>query len=143
MRTELAVSFHKEMQAARMAWARNDLKACFSYLERAHILGQRNLWSHFLTHAWMLRVGWRQRDYHEVFGQILRLVATVPGALIGWVPAGNTGGAKVPALKPMPLPPEFKPYFAKHSMLRSILIRLAVISVVIALVVVARWYGWL
>ncbi|MCH8544871.1 MAG: DUF3703 domain-containing protein [Alcanivorax sp.] len=135
MRAELAAAFREEMKKARAARANGDIKACLKYLERAHVLGQRNLWPHILTHAWMLRVGWRQRDYREVFGQILRLAATVPGALTGWVPAGNTGRANVSALRRMPIPAEFRPYFADQSMLRSVLIRLSAIALLVVLAI--------
>ncbi|RUO34839.1 DUF3703 domain-containing protein [Aliidiomarina soli] len=135
MKPELATAFNKEMTDARMAWTARDLSTCFRSLERAHILGQRNLWPHILTHGWMLRVGWARCDYREVVGQILRLIATLPGALFGWVPEGNTGGANVSALKPMPVPDEFKPYFAKNSMLKGMLLRVLIISVIMVLMI--------
>lgn len=52
----------------------------------------------------MLRIGWRRRDWREVRGQVIRLAA---GGLLSWLnrlPAGNTGGANVPATRTMPLP---------------------------------------
>ena len=115
LKPALAEAFSREMTAARAAWAAGDPDATFGFLERAHILGQRDFLPHVLTHAWMLRVGWRRRDRREILGQVLRLVATIPGAVFGWVPAGNTGGANVSALKPMPIPAEFAPYFADRS----------------------------
>ncbi|OYX73620.1 MAG: hypothetical protein B7Y81_02595 [Caulobacter sp. 32-67-35] len=47
----------------------------------------------------MLRAGVAQRDWIEVRGQVLRLAA---GGLLSWLqllPRGNTGRARVPALK--------------------------------------------
>jgi hypothetical protein len=76
----------------------------------------------------MLRVGWHRRDGREIFGQVLRLVATLPGAPFGWVPAGNTGGANVSALRPMPMPPEFAHHVAHVSMARTGLVRLAILA---------------
>jgi hypothetical protein len=76
----------------------------------------------------MLRVGLHRRDGREIFGQLLRLVATLPGALFGWVPAGNTGGANVSALRPMPMPPEFAHHFAGFSMARTVVVRLAILA---------------
>ena len=97
-------AFDAEATAARDAWRRGDLDGAFVHLERAHILGQPWAGAHSWTHWMMLRVGWRRRDLREVRGQILRLSA---GGLLSWLgrlPAGNTGGANVPATQPMPLP---------------------------------------
>lgn len=128
MKPTLAAAFRREMDAARAAWAEGDADATFSLLERAHILGQRHLVPHIVTHLWMLRVGWHRGDGREIFGQVLRLVATLPGALFGWVPAGNTGGANVSALRPMPMPPEFEHHFAGFSMARTMVVRLAILG---------------
>ena len=130
MKPSLATAFRHEMEAARTAWRAGDPDAAFGFLERAHILGQRHLWPHVLTHLWMLRVGWRRRDGREIFGQVARLFATLPGALLGWVPAGNTGGANVSALRPMPIPAEFAHHFAGYSMRRSVTRRLTVLVIV-------------
>jgi hypothetical protein len=128
MKPTLAAAFRREMDAARAAWAAGDADTAFGFLERAHILGQRHLVPHILTHLWMLRVGWHQGDGREIFGQLLRLVATLPGALFGWVPVGNTGGANVSALQPMPMPPEFAHHFAGFSMARTVVVRLAILA---------------
>ena len=39
-------------------------------------------------------------------GQLLRIVGAATKTFIGLVPAGNTGGANVSAVRPMPLDPE-------------------------------------
>jgi hypothetical protein len=130
MTPTLAAAYRREMDAARAAWAAGDANATFGFLERAHILGQRHLVPHIVTHLWMLRVGWRRRDGREIFGQLLRLAATLPGALFGWVPAGNTGGANVSALRPMPMPPEFAHHFADVSMARTVLVRVAALALI-------------
>lgn len=85
MKPALAIAFQHEMDAARDAWRTGDLASTFEFLERAHILGQRHLYPHALTHVWMLRVGLRRRDRREVVGQTARLFATLPMAMIGWV----------------------------------------------------------
>lgn len=133
MTPALAEAFQREMEAARAAWAAGHSGTAFRHLERAHILGQRHLWPHILTHLWMLRVGWRQRDWREVFGQWVRLAATLPAALFGWVPVGNTGGANVSALRPMPMPPEFAHLFPHASKPRRILLLLARIVLIAVL----------
>lgn len=77
--------------------------AAFALLEEAHVLSQRlTLW-HCRVHLRMWRNGWTRRDWREVFGQSIRLPAAALFSQL-WVPRGNTGGARVGALKPMPIP---------------------------------------
>jgi metal-dependent hydrolase (beta-lactamase superfamily II) len=130
MKPTLAAAFRHEMDAARAAWSAGEHQAAFARLERAHILGQRHFVPHVLSHMWMLRVGLKRRDRREIVGQLLRLVATLPGALIGWVPAGNTGGANVPALRPMPIPSEFAHHFVGANTVRAVTGRLALLAVI-------------
>jgi hypothetical protein len=99
----LDAAFARELDAARAAISRGEADAAFAHLERAHVLGQRHTRRHVVVHAWMLRVGWARRDAREVFGQLTRLVAAALMSKL-WVPAGNTGGANVSALRPMPVP---------------------------------------
>lgn len=97
-------AFRREAAAAQAALASGDLDLAFRSLERAHILGQPWAGAHSWTHWMMLKIGWRRRDAREVRGQLLRLTA---GGLLSWLgrlPAGNTGGADVPAERPMPIP---------------------------------------
>lgn len=55
----------------------------------------------------MLTLGWQQRDYGEVAGQLPRVIAALLFSRI-WVPVGNTGRARVSAFRPMPVPPELQ-----------------------------------
>jgi hypothetical protein len=101
-------AFEREAAAARAAYADGDLDAAFALLERAHILGQPWAGAHNWTHWMMLRIGWRRRDRREIRGQLVRLAA---GGLLSWLgrlPAGNTGGANIPATKPLPLPEDLR-----------------------------------
>lgn len=75
------------------------------HLERAHIIGQRRTLLHVRSHLGMFAAGWARRDRRELVGQIGRIVAAALLSRI-WVPTGNTGGANVSALAPMPLPPD-------------------------------------
>lgn len=102
-------AFEAEMAAARDASLRGDLDTAFRHLERAHIIGQRNILAHTSAHLGMLRIGWQRLDLREVIGQLLRVPAALTKTLI-WVPAGNTGGANVSAFKPMPVPDDLKPF---------------------------------
>jgi hypothetical protein len=62
---------------------------------------------HTYVHWLMLVAGWRQRDYREVGGQIPRILASLLFSRL-WVPRGNTGRARVSALKPMPVPEDLR-----------------------------------
>lgn len=73
-------------------------------LERAHILSQPFPVLHARTHLAMLRHGIQHRDLREIRGQLIRLALAAPGSLTGRYPLGNTGGANVSALAPMPVP---------------------------------------
>jgi len=110
MTAKLSVAFNKEMQQAQSLYYKRQYQQSFHHLERAHILGQRHYVPHVINHYWMLKVGWSRRDVREVLGQLLRLVGSV-GSLIGWIPIGNTGGANVSAIKPMPIPADLNRFF--------------------------------
>jgi hypothetical protein len=109
LRPHQRAAYDAEMAAAQSAERVGDLAIAFAHLERAHILGQRNTWAHTRAHLHMLRIGWRRRDLRELLGQLLRIPAALTKSLI-WVPAGNTGGANVSAIKPMPIPADLKPF---------------------------------
>ena len=96
-------AFGAAMAAAWCAYARQNWSGAFAQLERAHILGQRRVGAHTLTHWWMLKVGWQRREVREIRGQVLRLLAALVMSRV-WVPVGNTGGANVNPLQPMPIP---------------------------------------
>lgn len=55
----------------------------------------------------MLKIGWKQRDVVEITGQIPRIVGSLLFSRI-WVPSGNTGGARVPPFKSMPIPEDLQ-----------------------------------
>jgi Protein of unknown function (DUF3703) len=110
----LKQAFTQEMAKARDAYRCGDLDLSFQHLEQAHILGQRFFWRHVVSHWWMLKVGLRQGRADEIRGQLLRLIATVPGYLFGWIPKGNTGGANVSPVKPMPLPTDLAPLLENY-----------------------------
>ena len=68
--------------------------------------GRRPHAIHVRVHWHMLRWAWRHRDAREFGGQLLRIVGAATKTFIGLVPTGNTGGANVSAVRPMPLDPE-------------------------------------
>jgi hypothetical protein len=112
----LKSAFNEEMQKAKSRYASGDFKSCFRHLERAHVLGQRHAWPHTVNHWWMLKVGFRLRDRREIFGQIVRILIAGLGSLIGRAPVGNTGGANVGILTPMPISDDLTAVFRKAGM---------------------------
>lgn len=77
----------------------------FTHLERAHVLGQASTREHVRVHWQMLRWAVRNRDAREFFGQLTRTIGAATKTFIGWVPTGNTGGANVSPVRPMPIDP--------------------------------------
>ena len=110
MNLKLYKAFDHEMTQARSLFTAKEYETCFSHLERAHVLGQRYLLSHLQSHWWMLRVGLARCDRREIVGQILRLLGSVPGSLLGMAPKGNTGGANVSAYAPMDIPEDLQQF---------------------------------
>jgi Protein of unknown function (DUF3703) len=97
-----------ERSAARQARAANDADSETRHLERAHVVSQPLALLHIRTHAAMLRNGVRHRDRREISGQLIRLLAAGPGSALGRYPLGNTGGANVNAMRPMPIPADLQ-----------------------------------
>jgi hypothetical protein len=96
-----------ELANASQATARRDFDTAFRHLERAHILSQRFTVRHVHVHWLMLKHGTATRRPREIAGQLVRMVAAALFSRI-WVPAGNTGGANVSAMRPMPIPDDLR-----------------------------------
>ena len=107
-RTTLRERWTQERVAARAARQRTDAEDEWRHLERAHVLSQPMAVAHVRTHVAMLGYGVRQRDRREIVGQLVRLVVAAPGTWTGRYPVGNTGGANVSALEPMPIPADLQ-----------------------------------
>ena len=97
-----------ELGAAHRAELRGEADLAFRHLERAHVLGQASTFEHVRVHSRMLGWAWRQRSIAEAVGQLWRLVGAALVTAIGWIPEGNTGGARVSGVRPMPIPPDLK-----------------------------------
>lgn len=100
-----------ELQSAAV---QRDPGAEFHHLERAHILSQYSTRDHVRVHLEMLRWAKRQRDWKEAIGQVIRIVGAATKTAIGLVPTGNTGGANVSPVKPMPVPRDLAAVIARH-----------------------------
>ena len=95
---------HISAELATARSQRSDPDEAWKALERAHILSQGFAGAHVGVHWAMLRYGLARRDLREVIGQLIRLLVAGPGSLIGRVPLGNTGRARVRINQPMPIP---------------------------------------
>lgn len=113
MHAELGQAYNREMRAATEAYAKDDLDKAFFHLERAHILGQSFTLPHTKAHWWMLKVGWKRRDFIEISGQIIRAMGALSFSRI-WVPVGNTGGTNVSPFRSMQIPEEFQSLLSRH-----------------------------
>ena len=108
--TDLATAWAAERDAARAARERGDLGAEWRHLERAHILSQPMAVLHVRTHVAMLAAGIRRHDRREVARPAAAPRSSpAPGRWTGRYPVGNTGGADVSALAPMPIPDDLAP----------------------------------
>jgi hypothetical protein len=113
MHPQLQYAYQAEMAAAVDQYNTDNLKAAFTHLERAHILGQSFPIAHAQAHWWMLKVGWKRRDFIEVFGQMTRIIGALLFSKI-WVPVGNTGGARVPPFRSMPISEDLQSLVDKY-----------------------------
>jgi hypothetical protein len=107
-RNTLLAAWSDERAAARSARDRGDVAEEWTHLERAHILSQPMAGAHVRTHLAMLTCAVRRRQAREIVGQVMRLVVAGPGSWTGRYPVGNTGGADVSALRPMPVPDDLR-----------------------------------
>jgi hypothetical protein len=100
-------AFEAELKAAREALTARDEQQAWARLERAHILGQSGTRTHLRAHVEMLRIAWRGRNAHEIFGQVTRIIGAGLFSRI-WIPQGNTGRSNVSAFRPMPIPADLR-----------------------------------
>ncbi|MDM7920795.1 MAG: DUF3703 domain-containing protein [Pyrinomonadaceae bacterium] len=104
MKTNLLTKFvDSEIAEAGRLSAAGDAEGAFRHLERAHVLGQSSTYHHTRVHWLMLKHGFRERDVKEVAGQVLRIGGAATKTPLGIYPKGNTGGANVSPIKPMPI----------------------------------------
>ncbi|MGB7068833.1 MAG: DUF3703 domain-containing protein [Pyrinomonadaceae bacterium] len=85
-----------------------ELEAAFRHLERAHILGQAITFEHTRVHWLMLKIGWKLKDWREIFGQLFRIVGASTKTPFGIFPVGNSGGANVSPFRKMSIPDDLQ-----------------------------------
>ena len=78
------------------------------HLERAHILGQPYPMEHTAVHWKMLLYGFKTKIAKEIIGQLPRLLVGGVKSWAGMIPVGNTGGANVSPIRPMPIPDDLQ-----------------------------------
>jgi hypothetical protein len=103
---KIRMAFKQSLDDGRAMLQVDNFEQAWPALERAHVLGQGDPWLHLQIHWWMLRCGWKERDSHEVIGQLLRLALAAPSSWLGRYPKGNTGRARVGLFQPMKIAPE-------------------------------------
>ena len=103
-----ALAYDAAVSEAQRLMAASNPAAAITLLERAHVLGQREIGRHLRVHLLMLRAAWVLRDSRELRGQLLRLALTPIGHLSGRLPLGNTGASNVSPFEPIALPPDLE-----------------------------------
>jgi len=109
----IAPFIKEELLKAERALQSGDAAAAFAHLENAHILGQESTYWHVKVHFRMMLWGVRQKKFHEIMGQVIRLIGAALLTVIKGVPIGNTGGSNVSPVKPMPIKKEHAAIIAK------------------------------
>ncbi|MBS3959282.1 MAG: DUF3703 domain-containing protein [Xanthomonadaceae bacterium] len=107
MSPRLNQAIELEFRLAEVRETEGCADVAFRHLERAHILSQRFTVAHVRSHLRMWGWAWRQRQPRELLGQTTRILAAALFSRI-WVPEGNTGGANVSAIQPMPIPADLR-----------------------------------
>lgn len=79
------------------------LSSCGSVSSARTHTSQPSARLHTLVHAVMLITALWLLDLRELWGQLVRLSVAGIGSLLGRYPVGNTGRARVPIARPMPI----------------------------------------
>ncbi|UZH55355.1 DUF3703 domain-containing protein [Salinimicrobium tongyeongense] len=101
----------RELVQYKWAFRQGDFIHAWHHLERAHIIGQAYPYEHSYAHWLMLKFGIAVKDAKEILGQLPRLLVGGVKSFVGKIPLGNTGGANVPPLRPMPVPQDIQELF--------------------------------
>ena len=108
MKNRISKYVDAEINEASSLLMKNDLENAFHHLERAHVIGQAVTIEHTRVHWLMLKLGWKKKDWREIFGQMFRIVGASTKTPFGIYPIGNTGGANVSPFKPLPIPDDLQ-----------------------------------
>lgn len=105
--------FERELRAYYFALQENNLQQAWRHLEKAHVIGQAYPFQHTYVHWKMLQFGIKIKSVKEIIGQIPRLLVGGVKSFVGKIPVGNTGGANIPPLKPLPIEEEIMEIFER------------------------------
>lgn len=105
-----------EVEQAERLVADNYLDAAFRHLERAHVLGQAVTYEHARIYFLMLKIGWRRKNWREIFGQISRIIGASTKTPLGIYPTGSTGAANVNPFKPIPVAKDLQKILRKTNL---------------------------
>ncbi len=103
MPKSLKVYYDLEIDEYLRNFKSGNYKNSWAHLERAHVIGQAYPFEHTYVHWKMLKFGISKKSTKEIIGQIPRLLIGGVKSFVGIIPVGNTGGANVPPLKPLPI----------------------------------------
>ena len=101
-----STAFKQEIASARKLIGDRDYDQAFVHLERAHVLGQREVVPHVVSHWLMFRIAVHRIEPAAMLGQAARMVLGALGSAVGSVPTGNTGGTNISMFKRLPIDPE-------------------------------------
>ena len=107
------LAFAQHLSAGYSALYAGDLKGAYAAFERAHVLAQTHTIRHVCSHIAFLRWAISARDWREAAGQLVRIPASLLFTWL-WMPRGNTGGARVGALRSMPVADELRPFLEPY-----------------------------
>ena len=105
--------YEQELDQYQQSWVQENYIQAWHHLERAHVIGQAYPFAHTYVHWKMLVFGMKIKSIKEITGQLPRLLLGGIKSFVGKIPIGNTGGANVPPLKPLPLSQDIKSIFAQ------------------------------
>ena len=114
MKAKLIKIFQQEISAGKSLYNQKLYQDAFKKFERAHIIGQKYIVYHTISHYWMLKLAVKTKDFKEVYGQLIRIPLGILGSAIGLIPTGNTGGSNVSIFKSMEIPNDLKSLFDNY-----------------------------
>ena len=110
--------FLAELKEYKSEMQKDNLQMAWQHLEKAHVIGQAYPYEHSYVHWKMLLFGIHIKNGKEILGQMQRLIFGGVKSFVGTIPVGNTGGANVPPLRPLPISEEIQVIFEKAGVKR-------------------------
>lgn len=109
------LAFERYLAQGYQALHRGERQQAYAAFENAHVLGQSRTDLHLRSHWAFLRWAVSAGDWPEIAGQFVRLAAATLVTWL-WVPPGNTGGARVGAMRTMAIPAHLRPYLGHEGL---------------------------